>query len=391
MSNFLHQIKYLILLLLFLISPACTNEKNINEFWKACILTADKNISILKIEMENIEIDISNTSGVGKWVVKDDNLIFMDELYSSMYHYDLEFNYLRRMLGRGNGPEEIQGRIVGHALYKDKIFILGPSYDFYEVNFAGEVINKGYLNFETGEIPFNKLENEPKPDYQAIYEVEYAGLAVDYLNEDEIMFSITSSHPLFNPYSSIDYYREARTFGLLNLKENKIKNIFGRISPVYQEYEFIPYLSYLHVNVVEDNEYLIGYEADSLIYFFDGIDNIKYAFGRKGRNMDMNYPQVNDYERYVEIHKEYRPKYGYFTFLKHFSANKMTFRGYQKDNFKSTDGMQIYRENILIGDVDVPNGFRIIGFFPPYYYGAVYPSEEIGQPASSMIIYRFEL
>ncbi|HMP98519.1 MAG TPA: hypothetical protein PKC24_01980 [Cyclobacteriaceae bacterium] len=388
-----YSLNKILIIIFFLFCNACKEHDCCSGLWGTYSIISDKNIVVHGIELDNIEIDISNTSGIGKWELIENNLVFIDNLFGGLFYYDLNFDFQFILLGKGRGPNQIPGRIAGHAIYHDKIFILSPSYDFYEVNFDGEIINKGFLNFETDEVPFSKIENEPKSEYKAIYEVEYAGLSIDYLNKDEVIISISSSHPLFNPYTSKNYYKEARTLALLNLKDNTIKDIFGGYSPIYLEYDHIPYMSYLHLNKIDDNKFLLGFEADSLIYFFEGTNEINYAFGYNGRGMNLKYPTVNDYSREDEFFEEYRPKYGHFAYLKYVSSENLTFRGYQKDDFQLTDGLQIYKEGVLIGDIDVPKGFKIIGYNQPYYYAEISNpvNENFTTGVDSITLYRFKL
>lgn len=65
----------------------------------------------------------------------------------------------------------------------------------------------------------------------------------------------------------------------------------------------------------------------------------------------------------------------------------MLFRSYQKGIGCASDGLQIYQDGILIGDVDVPKGLKIMGYVKPYYYSYVLPNEE----KEKLYLYRFKL
>ena len=54
----------------------------------------------------------------------------------------------------------------------------------------------------------------------------------------------------------------------------------------------------------------------------------------------------------------------------------LLFRSYRKGGGSATDGLQVYRDGVLVGDVDVPLGFRMAGYVAPYYYSYVVPDEE---------------
>lgn len=58
-------------------------------------------------------------------------------------------------------------------------------------------------------------------------------------------------------------------------------------------------------------------------------------------------------------------------------------------SYAEQDGLQIYRNGTLLGDVAVPEGFRVMGYIAPYYYSHIIPSMEAED--TSMWIYRFKL
>ena len=44
------------------------------------------------------------------------------------------------------------------------------------------------------------------------------------------------------------------------------------------------------------------------------------------------------------------------------------FRSYSKGEKESSDGLQIYQDRTLIADIDVPKGFKPIGYIKPYLF-----------------------
>ena len=49
--------------------------------------------------------------------------------------------------------------------------------------------------------------------------------------------------------------------------------------------------------------------------------------------------------------------------------NNLVFRGYTKNDAKN-DGMQIYKNQKLLADLDFPKGYKIIGKIDSYYYAS---------------------
>jgi len=65
----------------------------------------------------------------------------------------------------------------------------------------------------------------------------------------------------------------------------------------------------------------------------------------------------------------------------------MVFRTYTKGNEEKYDGLQIYRDEKLLADVDVPEGFMVSGFSDPYVYSSVF----VNQDMEELHIFRFNI
>ncbi|MDO5978347.1 hypothetical protein [Flavivirga spongiicola] len=358
----------------FFLLFACIN-KNVNSY-KDVPYTGNSNISFNSISMDTISIDGSKTSLVGRWSCLDDKLIFGDFYYGSFYIYDTNFNFKNKVLSRGRGPNEIPSKKwVDYTVHDDQIFIIGSSYDYYIVNNRTWKKEKSSrLNFSNESTNIKKLFNDPKPHYLGLYEVNYPGLNLSFLNSGKLLFSISTTHPKVNAYTSRVFYDEFNTIATLDLKNNKIENMFCNYSPIYQDYEYIPQFSNVLFTKSKD-ELLFSFEADSLIYRAKEDNIITSKYGNKGRNISAEYPEVTTTDNYVGVYKTDRAQFGYYKYLKSIPDTGILFRGYQKDKPSKMDGLQVYRDNNLIGDVNVPIGFRIIGYIEPYYYAQLPPDD----------------
>jgi hypothetical protein len=49
-----------------------------------------------------------------------------------------------------------------------------------------------------------------------------------------------------------------------------------------------------------------------------------------------------------------------------------------KGSHTAKDGLQIYQNGNLLGDIEVPDGFRVISYQKPYYYSNSFINEETG-------------
>jgi hypothetical protein len=350
----------------------CVSDDKEAGYWDVPI-RAEIDLKVSQLIFDTVSINLDNTSGVGSFLIYKDTLVFVDELYSTLYLFDSNFNEVDSRFGRGDGPGELSGRIDGFAENGARLIALGPSYDYYILDIgSGEVMKKGLLRFddESQNNP-NEVMSNPRPEFKEIYEVDYPGLQLAFLNDEKVILNITTSHPLFNAFSHREFYETARILTVLDINSGKLSGIYGRMSPIYGSWRFLPYLSSVKVAGWEGNGFFLGYEADSLIYFFREVDELQYAFGNAGRGMKTDYEQVEGTEDYVQYYKELRPKYGFFTFLKHFPELELLFRGYRRSESEEMDGLQIYQGSVLIGDLDVPKGFSVIGFRNDKFYGEI--------------------
>lgn len=56
---------------------------------------------------------------------------------------------------------------------------------------------------------------------------------------------------------------------------------------------------------------------------------------------------------------------GFYNSIKYIPETGLLFRGYSKGTDSDTDGMQVYKNNILVAHFDVPKGMRIAGYAAP--------------------------
>ena len=120
----------------------------------------------------------------------------------------------------------------------------------------------------------------------------------------------------------------------------------------------------------------VGFEADSTIYKYKQDEYPIKAFGYKGKNMNQNYQAIRSWEECSKMVSEDRTNKGYYTSLYVSPTDNYIFRTYQKGSHDSTDGLQIYQNEVLIGDVPAPKGIKIIGYIAPYYYATCGIDEE---------------
>ena len=88
-----------------------------------------------------------------------------------------------------------------------------------------------------------------------------------------------------------------------------------------------------------------------------------------------------------EHYGEDRQKCGYYYYLKYVPETVLLFRSFQYGTPLAYDGLQVYKNQLLVAEYQVPKGFRVIGYVPPYYYAEGKPDID----KEAMVFYRFKL
>ncbi len=134
--------------------------------------------------------------------------------------------------------------------------------------------------------------------------------------------------------------------------------------------------SFPFFDINQEGDFYIGFEADSLIYCYDQEFQPKYAFGFQGKKMRTDYPNVHTVDELRYKRTNEKQKYGHYNSVKYIDETGLLFRTYAKGSHYRWDGLQIYDGTTLMGDVEVPKNFRIIGYYDDYYYASCGIDEE---------------
>jgi hypothetical protein len=154
----------------------------------------------------------------------------------------------------------------------------------------------------------------------------------------------------------------------MNINNGVVEEILGRYSPVYSEFENKKQFSLTIFDISKEGLFFVSQEADSIIYCYNNNYEIKYAFGLPGKDMNIEYNNLNTVDEFKNSYLSERREFGYYNDLEYIDERKMLFRSYKKGIHKNVDGLQIYNDGILIGDVEVPLNFKVVGYSNSYFY-----------------------
>ena len=379
------------LIALFVLSFfSCNEDEVIDEFYSAKQIT-EKNFIYNSIEYETLVLDSVSTSYQGFFHVNNDKLNFLDSRFGWLFIFDTYGNLVDKKFGRGGGPTEISAAEIAYYAIKPNngYFITGVSWDNYNFSEDYYLKNKSIMDWGSDFSKITDLQKEVNPLDPKMYNLDYDKRAI--ATDSYVLFPLNSQYQNFN-LSYENYFTEGKIFAKMDIETGKINQLIGRRSPFYEKNKNLGLFSSVMIDIY-GNDFCFSFETDPTIYVLDkSLKNVKKSFGVSGRNMKMDYPNINETvnrQDLISIGKlwnEGRSSKGYYTSIKYVPERQLLFRTYHKGG-KDTDGLQIYNDNIIIADVDVPKGFNVFGYIEPYFYS----KSVIDDNDEQLFLYRFKL
>jgi hypothetical protein len=359
--------------LMFLFLAACVQE---NESQKPIAVFSESAQNIQKtLQTDTVFFENPEMSGVGFWEKEGDYLLFFDQKKIKVFVHDLNGKLLSTHLSKGKGPGEVENfqdycrtgekRLIFSAW---KIFIFDLDWKFLQS-----------VSIDWNETrSVEEIENAPQTTYNGIYELNYFEMQSFSLDGGKTVFlPVSSSHPKINPWTSKEYYQNARILAQIDLSNGKLLKTLGRRSKIYQKYSFIPSFDYFKSFPDGDSVFLC-FEPDALIYRCNNNAEPDFAFGIEGEKMNTHYKTTQKYEDGERILWQERIEKGYYADI--FKEGNYFFRKYftganaENGNIQSAF-LQIYEHFKLIALVPVSTTFKVLGEKEGIFYAFSHGNE----------------
>jgi len=374
--------KIIYIAFLSILLSGCADQSK-NEAFFPSVNKSKKLLSIDSLRMDTITLEKVQYSLDGFLQIYSNNLSLIDKRFGWIYNFDISGKLISRNLGQGRGPGEIQaGNIDGHTVLKsgEHVFI-GSSWDVHILNKDLGYIKRLTMNWHNS-TPDIESNPNPDPNEPIVYTLDYANLRILSDSRNNVYMPIYSEHPYFNGMVSKSYYENGRILLKLDLSNGDVTSLLGRRSPEYLKYNFLPQFAAFSFYIDGKDNFYISHEIDSLIYVYNSEFKPLYSFGYSGKDMNTDYPELSqlDAKKFRKLYFEDKPKRGYYKDIIFFQdLNNLVFRSYSKGSQNKYDGLQIYQNNTLIGDVNVPKGFKVVGYLSPYFYSDVFFDEALNK------------
>ncbi len=315
------------------------------------------------------------TSYIGSFWVSNNALYYTDTQFMYVYQFDLKHNTATKFIGQGGGPNEVSsqiGDVVFNAATNSYNVFMPQTGVVYSFNTNWEKQSKFVIDHNITRGYSDILEN-PNPRLADSYEVanQYDAILKPW-DSSYVAIAIEAAHPKFNGYYNSElYYNYSRILGLVNLQTGKIEQLIGRRSPYYLKNKSLPIFDHFNYDTF-GNTVFVDFMIGKDIYVLDKQTGLAVGkFGEAAKDMNTNYKTTHSYEEGDDLHYQHRITYGYYTSLKYLPEQDMLFRSYYKGKHTDFDGLQIYKDYTLLGDLNVPKGFKIIGFIDDAYIGTI--------------------
>lgn len=365
--------KKIAILIAFILFYSCEEKKiTSKEYYNKFEKEKKEKSLIQKISLEINTIKINKnieTSYSGNFTIFDNSLVFNDVFFGYLFHFDKNLKVLSKNFGIGNQSNELKGD--DYIIYSDisnKFYVLSSKTGIIAV------INSKFQKEKEFKINFNikrtkeEVINEPLPYLMDSYELDYGYDGIlKVFDENHLAIAVTSSHPKFNGYfNSNFYYENSRIIALINLEEQYIDKLVGRRPTIFLKNR-LPNYDHFNYEINKGSIYLNFYPEASIYKIDKEKDTLQSVFGVKGNDMRTSYVTTNSYEKAHNREFEDYNNYNFYNSL--YIDDNLIFRGYTKRNSKN-DGLQIYKYEVLIADLNFPKGYKIIGKIDNDYYAS---------------------
>lgn len=316
------------------------------------------------LELESFPLDSVESSYMGYLEMDQDTIYQIDEKFCWVFRFTKEGKLIDRSLGLGAGPKEYNtGSIDGYCRLTDNRWLFVDSGDGCTF-FTNTFDRKNRLQIIRGGVRDDKSYSNP-----AIYTKDYGHFVMKQMG-DYVYFNVHAAEGMWSDFmlEPETYYRNVHVLMKLDLKNGKIENLLGGYPPFYYEKKLYLFQQVSFDVDLQKEQFIVSYDADSLIYCYDKEYKSLYSFGWQGKDMNTdyrNYPTMVLAKQRDKI----RAKYSYYHDIKYIKELDLLFRPYTKKQEADCDGLQIYRGQTLIADVDVPRGLIVLGYSAPYVYG----------------------
>ena len=183
-----------------------------------------------------------------------------------------------------------------------------------------------------------------------------------HVQDGKLYYGLISEHRAFNMVDhGVPYVQQSNRLAVIDMESHNGSVLVRGYPEAYAEAPNKMFSAhYIRFDLLPEKKMLISFEATPELYVCDMEGHPERVFGLPGRDMVQDYLTVNSFDREeIKKYRQNREEKGFYGTVK--AIGKWVFRSYQKGGGAQEDGLQIYENEVLVGDVSVPKGFEVIG------------------------------
>lgn len=373
------------LMILFIFMVSCKERVNV-------IHIGEKHSKFCFPDIDTIYVALDDASGIGNFYLRDTVITFVDAVNYKFYDLNFEGHLLSSYFGKGHGKNELVAMRYAYPIENDSLN-RGIIVDHNNVMTIFNIEKQNIIHRKQIDFGWDKkgwhLNQYRFPDIYNIMEFADFGISFYLLSDTTLLFPINIVNRMTKNPDKIDSrrYEDGAIFGKLDLTTMKVEEVLGKFPEIYKhnpmpEMEFFQY-------VVADNLLYVNHAVDSLIYVYQYPNNLQYTIGYECTGIDRSYT-ITKLTSQNEIFQNDIQRIGLNTGLVLCSENNTLCRTYMKKVATGTSGLQIYRNNNLLADVEMPAYFKLLGYHGGYYYGVrLIPLEDMEH--TYIVLYRIQI
>ena len=337
--------------------------------------------------LDSTFLNLETSSYHGSILYLKDSICFIDKRFCKIYFCNYSGQLLSKKFNQGTGINNIDTKEIRQLVkLKDGTWgIIGVSNDFSIHDNKLGLRKLSTLIDWKGTLPYGqaRLLKSFTPSEPIIYSFE-SGESHCRVWNNKIYLPIYCEHKDFNGLVSRVYYEEGRILAELDVSSNKnihISRILGRRTDKLLDYKFLPHHSFFDFDISSNGEFYVAHEIDPIIYVYDNNFNLLRSFGVEGGQMNTSYTELQKFNviKYRELLKLDRPKKGYYKSIKVFDNGHIVFRSYARGAESNSDILQVYVDNVLINEINIPVNLSIEYCKNGIYYSNVFLDDESEQ------------
>lgn len=356
----------------------------------------ENNLRDYPIDIDSMYVSIPGLTGMGNFYLKDSVITFVDAINYKFYDMNLDGQLLDIYFGKGHGRNELEALMYAYPIENDSLN-RGIIHDQNNLITVYDRKNKQLLYgkklFYGKKLQCNSCDEKRTdfypPELHKIQSFSDLGLSY-YLETDSVLIvPVEMNYRLLNKdrINSRQHYDKVAILGRLNLATMELEDVFGKCPEIFKERPTPHWEGFNYV--ISDTLLYVNHMVDSLIYVYRYPDDLQYTIGYECRGIDRNYTITEDLHLSENFDNDIK-HVGLNSGLVFCPENNTLCRTYVKSTATGASGIQIYRDNDLLVDIDMPSYFKLLGYRDSCYYGAKFiPVEDMDN--TSVVLYRLHI